>query len=296
MGCSPDGPTCSAIIPAYNAAAYVGQAVRSALDQRGVRVEVAVIDDGSTDGTWEVLEGFGDAIRRVRQERGGPYRARNLGARLARGEWLAFLDADDEWLPDKLARQLALADERTGLVYGDVLNFGDCGRVKERVSDSVCFLEGDVFEPLLLDNFVILSTVLMRREWFERLRGFSESLQGVQDWDLWLRYAAEGGLVKVCREPVARYRLHAGQMSNDVERRTAERVEVIRRALRLPRGRAVSWGVARRAYAATLELSAWRAAPSQRWRAIGWYLRAAGCWPWRLSPYKGIVKCCLGRA
>jgi glycosyltransferase involved in cell wall biosynthesis len=289
-------PACSVIIPAYNAAAYVEQAIRSALDQRGVSVEVIVIDDGSTDTTPQVLAGFGDAIRVVQQQRGGPYRARNLGAKLARGQWLAFLDADDEWLPDKLARQLARVDEQTGLVYSDVLNFGDCDRVKERLSDSVPLQEGDVFEPLLLGNFIALSSVVMRRDWFERLGGFSESQQGVQDWDLWLRYAGEGGRVKVCREPLTRYRLHDGQMSNDVGRRTAERMDVIRRALKSLRGRMVSRGVARRAYAATLEISAWRTAPFQRWRAIGWYLRSASWWPWRLSPYKGILKCLLGRA
>ena len=88
-------PRVSAIIAAHNAGAFVGQAISSALASRGVVLEVIVVDDESTDDTWDILEGFGPEIRKVRQPRGGPYKARNLGASLARGEWLAFLDADD---------------------------------------------------------------------------------------------------------------------------------------------------------------------------------------------------------
>jgi glycosyltransferase involved in cell wall biosynthesis len=288
-------PTVSVIIPAYNAEAYVGQAISSALASRNVTLEVIVIDDGSTDGTWQVLESFGDAICKDRRQQGGPYRARNYGARLARGKWLAFLDADDDWLPDKLARQLAVADDETGLVYTDRLNFGDCSRVKERQSDGVSLWEGDVFERLLLGNFITLSSVLMHKRWFESLGGFAVEQSGVQDWDLWLRYAAAGGRIKLCREPLTRYRLHPEQMSNELGQRASDREAVLRRALALPRGRQLPRAIVRRAYAGVWEIAGWQAATSQRWQAVGWYLRAAGHWPWNLRLYKGIAKCCLGR-
>jgi glycosyltransferase involved in cell wall biosynthesis len=286
------GPTVSVIIPAYNAAAYVGQAISSALASRDVALEVIVIDDQSTDATWQVLEGFGDAIRKVSAPKGGPYKARNLGARLARGEWLAFLDADDEWAPDKLVKQLALANEQTGLVYTDRFNIGDCERVNLRQSDSVRLWEGDVFEPLLLRNFITLSSVMVRKSWFEKLGGFSEDHVGVQDWDFWLRFA-DGGVVKLLREPVTSYRFHAQQMSHQQDTRAAEREAVVRRALRSSRGRQVSWKVARQALANVWEIGAWQTSPCQRWKAIGWYLRAASYWPWKLELYKGIAKCCL---
>ena len=288
-------PAVSVIIPAFNAAPYVTGAIQSALASRNVPVEVIVIDDASDDDTWQVLEGFEGKIRKVRQARGGPYRARNLGGRLARGEWLAFLDADDDWRQDKLAKQLALADEHTGLVYTDRLNFGDRTRLAERQSDSVRLWEGDVFEPLLLGNFITLSSVLMRKSWFNRLGGFEVERRGVQDWDLWLRFAAEGGQVRLCREPLTRYRIHAEQMSNDLDERATDREAVLRRALQLPRGRRVPAKIVRQAFAGVWEIAAWHAAVGQRRKAIYWYLRSACYWPWNFRTYKGIVKCCIGR-
>jgi glycosyltransferase involved in cell wall biosynthesis len=287
-------PQVSVIIPAHNARAFVSHAISSVLDSRDVKLEVIVIDDESTDDTWEVLERFGDAIRKARQPKGGPYKARNLGARLARGEWLGFLDADDEWTPDKLTKQLDLAEEQVGLIYTGCINFGDLSRIKERQSDSVTLWEGDVFEPLLLGNFISLSSVLLRKSWFDRLGGFCEDQQGVQDWDLWLRYAAHGGIVRLCREPLTRYRLHPNQMSNDLKARARERAAVIQRALALPHGRPIRRTTIRRALANSWELAAWNAQVSQRWISIGWYLRSAYYWPWNMRIYKGIVKCCLG--
>jgi glycosyltransferase involved in cell wall biosynthesis len=288
-------PQVSVIISAYNAAAYVAEAVSSALASSDVTLEVLVVDDGSTDGTWDVLGTFGDRIRRMRQDNGGPYKARNLAARLARGEWLAFLDADDVWTPDKLQRQLALADESIGLVFTDCSNFGTVERVKPRQSDNTQFFDGDVFEPLLLNNFISLSSVLMRQSWFVQLGGFSEAHTGVQDWDLWLRFASAGGLVALVREPLTRYRLHAGQMTNRIGVRAKERVAVIDRALSSPRGQRVSRAIARQARANVWAIGAWIAAPTDRLTAIAWFVRAARIWPWNVAFYKGVLKCCLNR-
>jgi glycosyltransferase involved in cell wall biosynthesis len=288
-------PQVTVIICALNAATYIGEAVSSALGSRGVALEVIVIDDGSTDGTWEVLRTFGDLIRTVRQDNAGPYKARNLGARLARGEWLAFLDADDAWLPDKLTKQLAAATDRIGLVYTDCSNFGSAARLKQRQSDSTRFFEGDVFEPLLLNNFISLSSVLMRKSWFDRMGGFSEEHTGVQDWDLWLRFAAAGGLVALVPDALTRYRSHAGQMSNSLSARTSERVAVAERALLSPRGQSVSRTIARQARANVWAIGAWIAAPTRPFTAITWFLRAARYWPWNIDIYKGIVKACIHR-
>lgn len=287
-------PAVSVIIPAYNAAAYIATAVDSVLDQKGVTVEILAVDDGSTDGTWELLGRFGPAVRRVRQANGGPARARNHGARLAAGEWLAFLDADDEWLPHKLAAQLTAAGD-AGLVYTDRYNFGECGRVNERQSDGVRLWEGDVFEPLLRQNFITISSVILRRDWFERLGGFDEALIGTEDWDLWLRYAAEGP-VRLCREPLTRYRWRRSSLTNNLDRMCEGRLRVVRRALASPRGRRLSRAARRQVLAGVWSESAWFAAETKPRTAAWWYLRSALHWPWRAGPYKGIVKCCLGRS
>jgi glycosyltransferase involved in cell wall biosynthesis len=289
-------PTVSTIIPVYNGAAYLRQAIDSVLAQRDVSVELIVIDDGSTDDTWQVLESYGDALHKERQANAGPAQARNLGARRATGEWLAFLDADDEWLPDKLARQLELAGQQAGLVYTDRRNIGTCTHVAELQSASVPQYEGDIFEPLLRDNFITMSSVLMHRDWFARLGGFADGVYGCDDWDLWLRYAAVGGLVRLCREPLTLYRWHANSISTNQERMCASRLAVIQRALASPRGQRVSRCLAPQALAGAWQCSALQAAPARRWQAIAWYLRSATYWPWNVDVYKGMVKCCLGRA
>lgn len=286
-------PAVTTIIPAYNASAYIEQAVDSALAQRGVESEVIVIDDGSKDNTWEVLQKYGDRIRAVRQENAGHVRSRNRAAQMARGEWLAFLDADDDWLPDKLARQLAVAEEQTAMVYTDRLNFGDIDRIKERQSESVPLFEGDVFEPLLFDNFVTVSSVIIRKGWFDRLGGFDAELLVCEDWDLWLRLSAEGGLVKLCPEPLTRYRWTASSMSRNQQRMCNGRLKVVLRALATERGRRLSQLTRRRTLANVWAASAWSASTAEPWTAAKWYFRAACYWPFKPNLYKGMLKCLL---
>ncbi len=288
--------TVSVIIPCYNAADTIAQAVNSALDSCDVDVELIVVDDGSTDGTREILASFGDRITTRKQTRGGPYRARNLGASLASTEWLAFLDADDDWMPDKLARQLALTGGGEGLVYTDRLNFGDLSRVKERQSDSVDLHEGDIFEPLLLDNFITFSSVLLRKDWFDRLGGFAIDQHGVQDWDMWLRYSAAGGRVRLCREPLTRYRIHAKQMSNESSDRAADREAVLQRALDSERGRLVPRARVKQARAGLCNLCAAHAqADGHRQAALLHLWRSARLWPWNTRVHKDMLKCVIGR-
>lgn len=289
-------PAVTVIIPCFNAVEFVAAAIRSALDSGDVAVEVIVVDDGSTDGTWEVIQGFGSQITALKQQHGGPYRARNLAAGMAKGEWIALLDADDDWLPGKLAAQLRLADAATDLVYTDRLNFGDSSRYKERQSDSVRLWEGDVFEPLLQGNFITLSSVLMRKSAFDKLGGFSVEFTGVQDWDMWLRFAAAGGRVRLCQEPLTRYRIHSGQMSHNLKQRAADRMAVLRRALASPRGKQVSLPTRLRALSNLWNLAADHAA------AAGMFAEGARCfvvalcyWPANLQAAKGFVKCCLRR-
>src|SRR5574340_695015 len=105
-------PTVSVVVPAYNAAAFLRRAIDSVLGQTAVDLELLVVDDGSTDATLQLLAGYGERLQAIPQVNAGPAGARNRGLALARGRYIAFLDADDWWLPEKLGRQVALLDSR----------------------------------------------------------------------------------------------------------------------------------------------------------------------------------------
>jgi glycosyltransferase involved in cell wall biosynthesis len=284
------------IIPAFNAAEYIEQAVASALSQQGVDNEVIVIDDGSNDQTWDKLKSFGDRIRTSRESNRGPATARNRGAALANSEWLAFLDADDEWLPDKLVNQLSIADEQTGLVYTDRQHFGATGRVGERQPVPETRPKASLFEHLLLENFITTSSVLIRKSCFEQLGGFAKEPEPCEDWDLWLRYAIGNGKIAHYPKPLTRYRLHANSVSSNQKRMHVGRLTVLRRALHLAKGRPPSGSIVRHALANAWACSAWNASATQRWTAIGWYLRAASYRPDQLAYYKEMIKCLLRMA
>lgn len=283
----------STIIPTYNSAAYLREAVESALSQTCQDQEIIVVDDGSTDATGKILASFGDRIRSVRQANGGQVAARNHGASLATGEWLAFLDSDDQWLPEKLQRQIAAAGN-AAIVYTPRFNFGAVDRFASQVSDPIEDYDGDVFERLLETNFITLSSVIMRRDWFNRLGGFSEP-RGCEDWDLWLRCTSAGGRVAVVADPLTRYRWHSASTSQNEELMCRGRIEVVERALSTPRGRQLAREQVNRARAGAWRCSAWHASDTQIWTPLIWYLRAAWYRPTNFSIYKSMAKCLLRR-
>ncbi len=184
----------SVVIPAYNAAAFVRRAVDSVLAQTMAGVEVIAVDDGSTDDTCGVLAGYGDCLRLLTQANAGPAAARNRGLREARGEFVAFLDADDWWLPAKLERQVALMRARPDV--------GFCSTATRVVTqagkpagDWPCCMEdeGPLLELLFVRSAAIsgsTSGVLGRRALLTEVGGFDEALRGFEDPDLWIRLAA----------------------------------------------------------------------------------------------------------
>lgn len=270
-------PEVSAVIATYDRADYLGDAIESVLAQRDVHLECIVVDDGSEDDTPELLGAYGDRIRFLRILNGGPSRARNIGARLAHAPWLAFLDSDDRWAPDKLARQLEVALARhSEFVYTDRRGFGDVVPGRELLSTIVRMRDGDVFEALLEENFIALSSVLIRRDAFLRLGGFCETLEGSEDWDLWLRYAAERP-VALLREPLMHYRKHDQNISRDPHRMAGTHVRVIERALGLPRATMLPPHVCRAARARAYDATAEHAIHFGRLSALQWHVRAILC-------------------
>ena len=287
----------SVIIPAHNAAAFIRETVDSALAQSWPDVEVIVVNDGSTDGTDTVLASFGDRIRVIDQEQSGVAVARNRGAAAARGFWLAFLDADDLWLPHKLETQLASADADTHFIYSDRFNIGHLGGLPETQSTRQRLYEGAVFEEVLIGNVITTSSVVIRRESFMKLGGFSEdpSLPPAEDWDLWLRVAAHYP-IRLCREPLVKYRLNPAGASRNPERMNRARIRVVERAMALPATARVSTRTKRLVWGRTFATNGWDAARhSQRAEAFANYVRAIGYFPFEISPYRELIKLCVGR-
>lgn len=288
--------TVSTIIPAYNAAKFVREAVDSALAQIGVENEVIVVDDGSTDETPQILAEYGSRIQVVRQVNQGQHAARNHGARVARGEWLAFLDADDIWLPEKLARQLACDEPQADLRFTHRENFGEIDRVTRHPPLPSSGFFSDPFNSMFVLNPITTSSVLLRKSVFQNLGGFCEQLTiGCEDWDLWLRYAQLGKRFAFLPKVLLRYRLHPQSTSKSVGRMCRARLEVMKRALSTEKGRSLPGPVLRRVYANHWQAAGWDAAPVDRWQSILWYCKSLRYAPTDVIAYKGIIKSLLGR-
>jgi glycosyltransferase involved in cell wall biosynthesis len=192
----PPPPRVSVIIPAYNAAGCVRRAVDSVLGQGFQDLELLVVDDGSTDATRAVLAEYGDRLRLLAKANGGPAAARNHGLSHARGEYVAFLDADDYWKTDKLQRQVALLDARPEI--------GFCSTATEVVDSGgrpagnwPCRVDAGPLPDILFMHGTVISGstsgVLARRRLIAELGGFDEDLRGFEDPDLWIRLAARTG-------------------------------------------------------------------------------------------------------
>lgn len=192
-----DMPAVSVVMPAYEVGWCIGRAVDSVLAQSFRDFEVIVVNDGSTDGTRQVLASYGEAIVVIDQDNRGMSAARNAGIRAARGTYVAFLDADDWWLPEKLARQVELMRSRPELGFcstaarvenskGELLNNWQCP----------CLNTVNVLETLFAENSAVAggcSSVMVRKRLLDQVGLFDESLRGFEDPDLWIRLAAADG-------------------------------------------------------------------------------------------------------
>jgi len=184
-------PMVSVVIPTYNRAHLLGRAIKSVLDQTYQDFELIIVDDASTDNTKEVVKRLDDPrIRYVRHEenRGGAA-ARNTGIKTARGQFIAFQDSDDRWLPDKLEKQMRVfksASPKVGVVYTGFWRLRD-GEKTYIPSSKVTRREGDIHDVLLEKNFVTTQTAVVRKECFGKAGMFDERLPRLQDWDLWIR-------------------------------------------------------------------------------------------------------------
>ncbi len=208
-------PTVSVIIPTYNRAHLIREALESVFSQTYRDYEVIVVDDGSTDNTREILASYRDRIHIVWQENQGISAARNRGILLARGKYLAFLDSDDRWLPEKLERQVSYLDQNSymGLVSSHLWRY-EIGKEKER--ERVPRSIGRSFGELVTGpNFIDTSTVVIRKRCIEVVGNFDESMPAAEDWELWVRIAKRFGIH--CMEDIlAEHRWHPANTTKDM--------------------------------------------------------------------------------
>ncbi len=190
----------SVVIPAYNAEETIQAALVSVGAQTVAPHEVVVVDDGSSDRTPAVVRGYGPGVRLLHQDRQGPSAARNAGIAATSGDLVAFLDADDEWHPEKLERQLRVLDDGAVVVATDWTR----GPFAAVLPDQVPVSTVPGTDLLLLNRFQT-STVLARRSALDATGGFDTTLDGVEDWDMWLRMS-EVGQVRKLDWPLVRYR------------------------------------------------------------------------------------------
>ncbi|MGI9068132.1 MAG: glycosyltransferase family 2 protein [Pyrinomonadaceae bacterium] len=211
-------PRVSVIIPNYNYAHYLPLAIDSVLAQTYPNVEIVVVDDGSTDNSETVLKSYVNRIRWLRQQNQGVAMARNLGVRETRGEFVAFLDADDLWLPLKLERQVQrfFDDPELGLVHCGMEEIDHTGaHLRARVDG----LEGWVATELLLFKRAVIlgggSGLMVPRATFEAAEGFDTRLSTSADWDFFYRVAANHR-VGFVPEPLVKYRIHTSNMHANI--------------------------------------------------------------------------------
>ncbi len=203
----------SVIIPSYNHERYLRECIDSVLTQQPAPLQVIVVDDGSSDGSLALLQGYGDRIQLLRQARGRQARARNAGLAVARGEWVAFLDSDDRFRPGRLAAALAAfdADPRAVLVWSDFARISAQGQPlgTHRWSGSD---GGDFRRKLIAGNPICNATVTVRRAALLALGGFDERIPRACDGAAWYQLAAQGHRFVHINQELVDYRVHG---SND---------------------------------------------------------------------------------
>jgi glycosyltransferase involved in cell wall biosynthesis len=210
----------SVVVPAFNRERFLAAAVQSALDQTYTRLEVIVVDDGSTDGTPEVARTLALAdprVRVVRRTNGGPASARNTGLEAARGEYVSFLDSDDVYLPGKLASHVKFFEQNPGVD----LVFSDHAAVDEELNVQAVDTKGmpplSFRDVLAIRSWFATVACTVRKSLLQRVGPFRTDVVGPEDWELWLR-CAEVGTFSYVPGLVALYRWHADQYHGDYRR------------------------------------------------------------------------------
>jgi GT2 family glycosyltransferase len=231
-----DIPTFSVVIAAYQASTFIGDAIESVLAQTLPPIEIIVCDDGSTDDLDAALAPYAQRIMLLRKENGGEASAKNAAARAGSGQFLAILDADDVYFPQRLEALAELSVDRPDL---DILN-SDCHVVLDGRYVRNCYDEGYRFEVddqrcgILERNFVGPGHMAVRREAFLTIGGFDERFRHATDWDCWIRMIFAGSRVGMVNEPLGEYRVRETSLASNRARQFAAYIAVLEKAAARP--------------------------------------------------------------
>lgn len=210
----------SIIIPSFNSQEWVCDAIDSSLQQTYAHCEVIVVDDGSTDNTRELLQQkYGNRIKYIYQENRGLAGARNTGVRNASGDYLQFLDADDEITPDKIEKQVKILEQHKEytVAFSDFEYFeGGASNITKLSPETFRkkYQTGNLWKPFLTGNFIVVHAALARKADVVAVGCFDESIWACEDYDLWMRLAGRGCNFVYTNGIMARYRLTPGSMSS----------------------------------------------------------------------------------
>jgi teichuronic acid biosynthesis glycosyltransferase TuaG len=222
-------------MPAYNAGKFIKQSIESVLNQTYTKWELIIIDDGSTDNTREIVSVFEKKDARIKyiyQQNGKQGKARNNGIQLSKGNLVAFIDADDLWLPQFLERQLYLiTEDDVDLVFSSMVKFIEKpDKIISTVAlENKTYYGANDIKAFLKDNLISIVTVLVKKGALLKAGGFKESeeLQFAEDYDLWLRMLLNDGKFKSNAEVLALYRTHHMQSSKLAERKYFQVLHII---------------------------------------------------------------------
>jgi len=218
------------VVPAYDAKATVGAAISSALWQTFCDLEVVVVDDGSRDATGAIAEAFGEPVRIVRQENAGVAAARNLGIAEARGELIAFCDADDVWLPRHLDELVDTYDRHGGIVTSNCYWLFPSGIHPSRTRYKGRFPKPERQRLAILQQNFVSTMSLFPKRLADELGGFASDLEVAEDWDFWLRAVYAGARITLQPKPLALYRWGSESLSAAPARMDEHAEAVLRRA------------------------------------------------------------------
>lgn len=290
-------PSLTVVITCYNYGQYLPHALGSVLDQTCSDYEVVVVDDGSTDNTPEVMAQYAadGRIRYIRQDNAGQPKAKNRGIAESHGEFIAFLDADDIWMPTKLEKQLALfADPQVGVVYSRRKWINQDGL--EISGNERTLRRGEILDHIFVDNFICFSSCVIRRSCLDEVGWFDEELPMGIDYDLWIRLAARYRFDYV-DERLVKYRTGHANLSKNTMKRYDCAQKIMRKALADPLiSSRFSWYVPRLAWADTWSnMACYLAANGSKkdaWRYVAKALLQLPVYP---QLWKRVLKCLLTR-